>query len=53
MNHMYGWTCKKYRNKEGMKTQEDYPTKEKGWKRKTRRPLYICCLTQLYATDIK
>ena len=26
-----GWACKKGRNKEGMKTQEDYPAVEKSW----------------------
>ena len=25
-----GWACKKYRNKEGMKTQDDYPPAEKS-----------------------
>ena len=30
INHTQGsWACKKYRNKAGMKTQEDYPTTEK------------------------
>ena len=33
-------------------THEDYFTMEKWWKRKTR-PLDICCLTQLYATDVE
>ena len=26
-----GWACKKYRSKEGMKIQEDYPFAEKSW----------------------
>ena len=26
-----GWGCKKYGNKEGMKTQGDYPAAEKSW----------------------
>ena len=30
---MERWTCKKYRNKAGMKTQEDYPTKNRGKRR--------------------
>ena len=31
MNYKYGWACKKYGNKAGMKTQEHYPTKEIPW----------------------
>ena len=27
----YRWACKKYRKKEGMKTQEEYPVAEKLW----------------------
>ena len=26
-----GWACKMYRNKEGMKAQEDYPAAGKSW----------------------
>ena len=26
-----GWACKKYRNKEEMKTQDDYPATERSW----------------------
>ena len=37
MNYKQGWACKKYRNKAGVKTQEDYPTAEKSWQRKTGR----------------
>ena len=29
--HKWGWVCKKYTNKAGMKAQEDYPTTEKSW----------------------
>ena len=33
-NYKKGWVCKKYRNKVGMKTQEDYPaTKNHGQQR--------------------
>ena len=30
INHKQGWACKKYRNKAGMKKQEDYPTTVKS-----------------------
>ena len=31
---MQGWACKKYRNKEGMRTQGDYPVAEKSWRKR-------------------
>ena len=31
IKYKQGWACKKYRNKAGMKTQEDYPAGEKSW----------------------
>ena len=34
------------RNKESMKTQEDYPTTEKSLERKTRKLLYTCCMVR-------
>ena len=46
MNSLLRWTYKKYRNKAGMETQEDYPT-EKQWKCKTRRLLYKDYVMQL------
>ena len=31
IDYNQGWACKKYRNKEEMKTQEDYPATERLW----------------------
>ena len=31
INYNYGWACKKYRNKEEIRTQEDYPAAERSW----------------------
>ena len=31
INYNEGWASKKYRNKTGTKTQEDYPATEKPW----------------------
>ena len=44
----------KYRNKEGMKIQEDYPATEKSWERKTERLLYFSSLSlpQLFCSRI-
>ena len=35
VNYKQGWACKQYRNKAGMKPQEDYRTMKKWWKTKT------------------
>ena len=40
IKYKYGWPCEKYRNKDGMKTQEDCPAAEKSWYRNTGRLLY-------------
>ena len=48
---MYGWTSKMQRNQGRTNTPEDYPTTETWQVRKTRRQLYICCTTDINATD--
>ena len=46
MNFKQRWASKKYRNKEGMKTQEDYLATEKSLERKIERLLYICFIVR-------
>ena len=41
IKYKQGWACKKYKNKEGMKTKEDYPAAEKSWWKKTKAPLHL------------
>ena len=31
INYKKGWACKKYRNKVGMKIQQDYHATEESW----------------------
>ena len=31
IDYNLGWACKKYRNEEEMKTQEEYPAAERSW----------------------
>ena len=52
INYTWGWACKKYRNRVGMKTQEDYPATEKSWRKKTGRLLYICCIVRQQKSSI-
>ena len=51
---MKGYTYEKYKNKSRMKAQESrLPYYEKGWKRNIGSLLYVCCLTELYSTDVE
>ena len=52
MNHKQGWACKKYRNKRGMKTQEDYlPYYRNIMVKKGQRTTQILLHSQ--ATDVE
>ena len=41
IDFMYGWNCKMDGNKAGMKTQEDYPTTGRWWKKDKKITLLL------------